>query len=70
MLFIKKKSFLKRFFCDHLNWSQGRLNGSQRNIFDDEIIMGKGKITPWTCNKCGTCKQFTGVEPIQMMVNE
>jgi len=64
-MLINKKPFLKRLFCSHLNWTEGRLNGSRPHFDDYAIVMGVGKITPWTCNSCGTCKQFTGVGPIQ-----
>ena len=57
------RSFFKRLFCFHLNWTKGRTFTGTPHYDDYVVIMGKGRIIPWTCAKCGKTKQFSESSP-------
>ena len=64
------RKMLKKLFCFHSNWIRGRLIGQEPHFNDYAIVLGKGRIIPWTCRRCGKVKQFTEDNPPIQYVSE
>lgn len=64
------KKLIKRVFCMHLNWAQGRSLDQKSHPNDYRVVFGRGRLIPWTCCRCNKVKHFTESEPpIQYLGN-
>lgn len=64
------KKFIKRAFCMHINWKEGRILGQTPHHNDYALVYGEGRLIPWTCCQCGKVNHFKEIDPpIQYLGN-